>query len=40
MVMENALEPGATTTLVFLTIEDDPKLDERMFTPAALGRGE
>ncbi|MCM2254496.1 MAG: outer membrane lipoprotein-sorting protein [Vicinamibacteria bacterium] len=40
MVMENALEPGATTTLVFLTIEDDPKLDERMFTPAALERGE
>lgn len=40
MVMENALEPGATTTILFLTIEDDPKLDERMFTPTALERGE
>ena len=40
LVMENALEPGATTTLLFLTIDDDPKLDERLFTPAALERGE
>jgi outer membrane lipoprotein-sorting protein len=40
LLMENALEPGARTTLDFLTIDDGAKLDERLFTPAALERGE
>jgi hypothetical protein len=38
--MESALEPGARTELRFLAIEDDVRLDDRMFTPAALERGE
>ncbi len=40
LVMESALEPGARTELRFLTIEDDVRLDDRLFTPAALERGE
>lgn len=40
LVMENALEPGATTRIEFLGIEDDPRLDDRLFTPSALERGE
>ena len=40
LLMENALETGARTLLVFLAIEDDAPLDDRMFTPAALERGE
>jgi outer membrane lipoprotein-sorting protein len=38
--MENAVEPGASTVLLFLTIDDAPRLDDRMFTPSALERGE
>ena len=40
LVMESALEPGARTVLLFLTIDDAPRLDDRMFTPSALERGE
>ena len=40
LVMESALEPGARTTLRFLAIDDAAKLDDRMFTPSALERGE
>jgi outer membrane lipoprotein-sorting protein len=40
LIMENALEPGARTTLTFLSIEDGVRLDDRVFTPAALERGE
>jgi outer membrane lipoprotein-sorting protein len=40
LVMESALEPGASTRLEFLTIDDDPSLDDRMFTPSALEKGE
>jgi outer membrane lipoprotein-sorting protein len=38
MVMESALEAGASTELKFLKIDDRPKLDERMFSPASLER--
>jgi hypothetical protein len=38
MIMENALETGASTELKFLKIDDRPKLDERMFSPASLER--
>jgi outer membrane lipoprotein-sorting protein len=38
--MENAVEQGAVTTLVFQTIDDAPHLDDRLFTPQALERGE
>lgn len=38
MVMENALEAGASTELKFLKIDDSTKLDERMFSPASLER--
>ena len=38
MVMESALETGASTELKFLKIDDHPKLDERMFSPASLER--
>jgi outer membrane lipoprotein-sorting protein len=40
LTMESALDPGARTVLRFLTIEDDVRLDDRLFTPAALERGE
>lgn len=40
LTMESALEPGACTLLRFLAIDDDVRLDERMFTPGALERGE
>ena len=40
LAMESALETGARTTLRFLTIEDGPKLDDRLFTPSALEKGE
>lgn len=40
LVMESALEPGARTALRFLAIDDDVALDDRMFTPSALERGE
>lgn len=40
LTMESALETGARTTLRFLAIDDAAKLDDRMFTPSALERGE
>jgi outer membrane lipoprotein-sorting protein len=40
LAMESALELGARTVLEFLTIQDDVKLDDRVFTPSALERGE
>ena len=40
LTMESALEQGARTVLRFLSIEDDVALDDRMFTPSALERGE
>jgi outer membrane lipoprotein-sorting protein len=40
LTMENALEPGAKTTLRFLTIDDRARIDDRMFTPSSLERGE
>jgi outer membrane lipoprotein-sorting protein len=40
LTMESSLEQGAKTVLRFLAIEDDVKLDDRMFTPSALERGE
>ena len=40
LTMESALEPGARTLLRFLAIEDDVPLDDRLFTPSALERGE
>ena len=36
--MENVLESGAATELKFLKIDDHPRLDERMFSPASLER--
>jgi outer membrane lipoprotein-sorting protein len=38
--MESALEQGSSTLLRFLTIEDAVALDDRLFTPSALERGE
>ncbi|MEO8359712.1 MAG: outer membrane lipoprotein-sorting protein [Vicinamibacteria bacterium] len=38
LLMESALETGASTELKFLKIDDHPKLDERMFSPASLER--
>jgi outer membrane lipoprotein-sorting protein len=40
LVMESALSPGAKTSLRFLTIQDEPMLDDRLFTPSALEKGE
>jgi outer membrane lipoprotein-sorting protein len=40
LVMESALEQGARTSLRFLGIQDEPKLDDRLFTPSALEKGE
>jgi hypothetical protein len=40
LVMESALEKGQRTELRFLAIEDDPRLDDRMFTPSALESGQ
>ena len=40
LTMESALDPGAKTLLRFLAIEDDVHLDDRLFTPSALERGE
>jgi outer membrane lipoprotein-sorting protein len=40
LTMENALEAGARTELRFLTIQDGARLDDRLFTPAALERAE
>lgn len=40
LTMESALEQGSRTVLRFLAIADDVALDDRMFTPSALERGE
>jgi outer membrane lipoprotein-sorting protein len=40
LTMENALEAGARTALRFLAIQDDARLDDRLFTPSALERAE
>ncbi len=40
LTMESALETGARTLLKFLSIEDDVPLDDRLFTPSALEKGE
>ncbi|HEY7412980.1 MAG TPA: outer membrane lipoprotein-sorting protein [Vicinamibacteria bacterium] len=40
LVMESALEPGARTEVQFLAIQDGVTLDDRLFTPSALERGE
>jgi outer membrane lipoprotein-sorting protein len=40
LTMESALETGSRTILEFLTIEDGPRLDDRLFTPSALEKGE
>ena len=38
LTMESALDPGARTTLRFLSIEDDVRLDDRLFATSALER--
>lgn len=38
LTMTNSLEEGASTEIKFLTIDDRPKLDEKMFSPASLER--
>jgi outer membrane lipoprotein-sorting protein len=40
LTMENALEPGAHTALRFLSIDDKARIDDRLFTPSSLERGE
>jgi outer membrane lipoprotein-sorting protein len=40
MTMESRVDEGSRTLLEFLAIQDDPKLDERLFAPSALERGE
>ena len=40
LVMESALESGQRTELRFLAIDDNPRLEDRLFTPSALERGE
>lgn len=40
LTMENAIETGARTVLQFLSIQDDAKVDDRLFTPSSLERGE
>ena len=40
MIMESRVDEGSRTRLEFLSIQDDPRLDDRMFAPGALERGE
>jgi outer membrane lipoprotein-sorting protein len=40
LTMESVLEPGAHTALRFLSIDDRVRLDDRLFTPSSLERGE
>lgn len=40
LTMESALDPGARTALEFLAVDDDVRLDDRLFAPGALERGE
>jgi hypothetical protein len=38
--MESRVDEGSRTTLEFVAIQDDARLDDRLFTPSALERGE
>jgi outer membrane lipoprotein-sorting protein len=40
LTMESRIEEGSHTILEFLTIEDDVELDDSLFSPASLERGE
>ncbi len=40
LTMESRVDEGSRTRLEFLAIQDDVKLDDRLFTPSALERGE
>ena len=40
LTMESALETGQRTELRFLTMADDARLDDRLFTPSALESGQ
>jgi len=40
LTMESLVDEGSRTLLEFLTIEDDVKLDDRLFSPGSLERGE
>ena len=40
LTMESAVEEGSRTLLRFLSIQDDARIDDRIFTPSALERGE
>jgi outer membrane lipoprotein-sorting protein len=40
LTMESALDPGARTTLRFVKIEENVRLDDTLFTPSAMERGE
>jgi outer membrane lipoprotein-sorting protein len=40
LTMESRVDEGAHTRLEFLAIQDDVKLDDRLFAPGALERGE
>ena len=40
LTMESAIEEGARTSLQFLSIDDDARIDDRIFTPSNLERGE
>ena len=40
LTMESRVDEGSRTRLEFLAIQDDVRLDDRLFTPSALERGE
>jgi outer membrane lipoprotein-sorting protein len=40
LTMESRVDEGSHTRLEFLAIQDDVKLDDRLFTPSSLERGE
>ena len=40
MTMQSRVDEGSRTLLEFLTIQDDPKLDEQLCSPSSLERGE
>jgi outer membrane lipoprotein-sorting protein len=40
LAMESRVDEGSRTLLRFLTIQDEVKLDDRLFSPGALERGE
>ena len=39
LTMESRVDEGSRTRLEFLTIQDDPKLDDRLFSPAPSSAG-